>query len=125
MVCKIFHTTTGLKKVVTPSYAPSSLMSIAAEQHRGFLESSTLPPVMDYDVLLSLAPPPLLPATFVYQMLAIWAGSSMMVSMMLHILVYIFLHEANISFYIASNFFKMSQKHVWTNNFLKNESYIF
>ena len=111
MVCRIFHKSTGLKKVVMPSYAPPSLMYIGVEQHRGFLESSTLAPLMDYDVLLSLAPPPLLPATFVYQMLAIWARSSMMLSMMLPILVYIFLHEANILFYIASNFFKISQKH--------------
>ncbi|XBH97190.1 hypothetical protein VPH35_087464 [Triticum aestivum] len=78
VVSKIFHKTTGLKKVVTPSYAPPSLMSIVAEQHRDFLKSSTLPPLMDYDVLLSLAPPPMLHATSVYQMLAIGAGSSMM-----------------------------------------------
>ena len=61
MVCRIFHKSTGLKKVVMPSYAPPSLSSIGAERHRGFVESSTLAPLMDYDVLLSLTPPLPLP----------------------------------------------------------------
>ncbi|XBH59401.1 hypothetical protein VPH35_080678 [Triticum aestivum] len=66
-----------------PSYALPIPMCMGAEQHRGFLESSTLAPLMDYDMLSSLAPPPLLPATSLYQMHAIEAGSSMMGSVAL------------------------------------------
>ena len=106
MVCRIFHKSTGLKKVVMPLYAPPSLMSIGAEQHRGFLESSTLAPLMDDDVLLSLAPPPMLRATSEYQMLAIGAGSSMMVSVAHPTYLYIFLHETNIFFTLHKHFFK-------------------
>ncbi|XP_037427574.1 uncharacterized protein LOC119293102 [Triticum dicoccoides] len=92
VVCRSFHKSTGLKKMVMSSYAPPSLMSIGAAQHRGFLKSSTLAPLMYYDVLLSLAPPPLLLATSVYHMLTIGARSSMMASVALPTSVYIFLH---------------------------------
>ncbi|XP_044980105.1 NAC domain-containing protein 92-like [Hordeum vulgare subsp. vulgare] len=78
VVCKIFHKSTGPKKVVMSSYALPIPISMGADQHQGFPESTTLAPLMDYDVFSSLAPPPPLSAASVYQMHAIEAGSSMM-----------------------------------------------
>ncbi|VAI72330.1 hypothetical protein VPH35_122124 [Triticum aestivum] len=75
VVCRIFHKSTGLKKVMMPSSDMSIPMSMGEEKQQSFLKSSTLIPLMDYDMLSSLAPPPPLPETSLYQMHTFEAGS--------------------------------------------------
>lgn len=61
MVCRIFHKSTGLKKVVMSSYAIPMPMSMGVEQQHGFLESGTLPPLMGCGASSSMVPPSSLP----------------------------------------------------------------
>ncbi|VAI94366.1 unnamed protein product [Triticum turgidum subsp. durum] len=81
VVCRIFQKSTGLKKVVMPSYVMP--MSTGAEHRQGFANLDTLPPLMDYDMSSSLANPTLFPAASSYQLHNIGAGSSVMCSMAL------------------------------------------
>uniref|UniRef100_A0A453TED6 NAC domain-containing protein n=3 Tax=Triticinae TaxID=1648030 RepID=A0A453TED6_AEGTS len=81
VVCRIFHKSTGLKKVVMPSYVMP--MSTGAEHQQGLTDLDTFPPLMDYDMSSSLANPTLLPAASSYQLHDIGAGSSMIGSMAL------------------------------------------
>ncbi|XP_020181832.1 NAC domain-containing protein 92-like [Aegilops tauschii subsp. strangulata] len=83
VVCRIFHKSTGLKKVMMPSYDMSIPMSMGGEKQQGFLDSTTLDPLMDCDVLSSLAPPPPLPATSLDQTHTFEAGSFVMGSAVL------------------------------------------
>ncbi|XP_048544361.1 NAC domain-containing protein 92-like [Triticum urartu] len=83
VICRIFHKSTGLRKVVMPSYSMPIPMSMGVEQQQGFLESNTLAPLMDYDVPSSLAPLSSLPAASLYQMHNFGAESSMMGSAVL------------------------------------------
>ncbi|KAM3215662.1 hypothetical protein ACQJBY_067598 [Aegilops geniculata] len=76
VVCRIFHKSTRLKKVVMPSYVMP--MSTGAEHQQGFADLDTLPPLMDYGMSSSLANPMFLPTASPYQLHNIRAGSSMM-----------------------------------------------
>ncbi|XP_044959225.1 NAC domain-containing protein 92-like [Hordeum vulgare subsp. vulgare] len=84
VVCRIFHKSTGLKKVVMSSYAIPMPMSMGAAQQHGFLESGALPSLMGYGTSSSSpAPPSLLPAASSYQLHNVGVSSSMMGSAML------------------------------------------
>ncbi|KAE8785201.1 Protein CUP-SHAPED COTYLEDON 2 [Hordeum vulgare] len=78
VVCRIFHKSTGLKKVVMSSYTMPMPMPVGAEHQHGFLESFTLPPLMDYNASSSLAPPLSLPAASSYQLQATRPAALMM-----------------------------------------------
>nr|CBZ41155.1 TPA: NAC transcription factor [Hordeum vulgare subsp. vulgare] len=81
VVCRIFHKSTGLKKMVMPSY--DMPMSMAAEHQHDFVGLDTLPPLMDYDMSSTLAHPPLFPGATSYQLHNVESGSSMMGSVAL------------------------------------------
>ncbi|XP_037417438.1 NAC domain-containing protein 79-like [Triticum dicoccoides] len=76
VVCRIFHKSIGLKKVVMSSFAMP--MPMVVERQHGFLESITLPPLMDYNASSSLAPPLSVTASSLYQLQATGASLSMM-----------------------------------------------
>ncbi|KAE8797316.1 NAC transcription factor [Hordeum vulgare] len=78
VVCRIFHKSTGLKKVRMTSY----VMSMGAEQQHDFFESNTFAPLMNYSTSSSSPLPPLSEASL-YQMHNIGVGSSMMGSVVL------------------------------------------
>ncbi|KAM3208291.1 hypothetical protein ACQJBY_063142 [Aegilops geniculata] len=83
VVCRIFHKSTGLKKVVMLSHAIPMPMSMGVEEQHGFLESGTLPPFMGYGASSSLVPPSSLPASSSDQLHDAGARSSMMGSVVL------------------------------------------
>ncbi|CAM0879418.1 unnamed protein product [Alopecurus aequalis] len=87
VVCRIFHKSSGIKKVVVmPSYAmgamPMSMGDQQQQQQQSFVVDSgtacTLPPLVDYATSSLASPPPQLHAPSSYQLHAASAGPSMM-----------------------------------------------
>ncbi|XP_047060552.1 NAC domain-containing protein 20-like [Lolium rigidum] len=81
VVCRIFHKSSGIKKVVMPSYTMAA-MSMSMGQQQSFLAGTPcmLPPLTDYATASSssLAPPPPQLHTPSYQLHAAGPGTSMM-----------------------------------------------
>jgi hypothetical protein len=85
VVCRIFHKSSGIKKVVMPSYAMAAMSMSMGDQHhqqQSFVVDSgsacTLPPLMDYNIPSLLAPsPPQLHTPSSYQLQAASIGTSM------------------------------------------------
>ncbi|VAI82086.1 unnamed protein product [Triticum turgidum subsp. durum] len=86
VVCRIFHKSTGLKKMVTPSY--DMPMYTGAEHQQGFVDLDTLPPLMEYDMSSTCAHAPLFPGASSYKSHDVGTGSSMMGSAALPIMNY-------------------------------------